>query len=708
MRSRSPFAHIFVLIAFLINSFGFIPVAQAQDFKLPAPGVIVRLSPSFDPPMLKGIKIHPDNPFRLDFILDKGDSTLSDTQLKDESNMLVKYFLASLTIPEKDLWVNLSPYEKDRIIPNSFGLTEMGRDLLAEDYILKQVTASLIYPEDEIGKKFWKRIYKEAKQRFGTTDIAINTFNKVWIVPEKAVVYENVKEGTAYVVESKLKVMLEQDYLSQRKHVKLNAPTQTRNTNQLGSQMVREVVIPELTKEVNEGKNFAQLRQVFNSLILATWYKKKVKDRILDLVYTNKNKVAGVNINDAQEKERIYQRYLRAFKKGVYNYIKEEPDPLTQQMLPRKYFSGGVSAQELSSSAMIVTRSRKWLNYIKRTALVLLSSVLILSNREGLAQNSHLEGVDNIEIGVDAVHAMENKLNDFNEKRGKVSQTQAEIKRQRVWVLLQRVTHLSNSTIDKDLDKSIENSMGVSKYHELDRIPESRIEALELMAQKTPWLFDANDRHARDVFLKQFPNLGDSIRNNPQGFINHEAEEELVRCLLAIHQETHGLLKSEADPVSVVLNIFNAKIIWDSKNPGDLPSVVHEGYLSSMSPQELRTLLTASFNEHYVNVITDSSPKQKAGRTSPSYDLSAEKKETFVTQLVDILEGRKVTSSQERDASIAKNLKRFPDLFGNQDRFTDQQLAQIMDYFKGTDSDQIRGRLATIEQLFKVYGPDIS
>ena len=62
----------------------------------------------------------------------------------------------SLTIPEKDLWVNLSPYEKDRVIPKSFGLTEMGRDLLAEDYMLKQITASLIYPEDETGKKFTK------------------------------------------------------------------------------------------------------------------------------------------------------------------------------------------------------------------------------------------------------------------------------------------------------------------------------------------------------------------------------------------------------------------------------------------------------------------------------------------------------------------------------------------------------------------------
>ena len=94
----------------------------------------------------------------------------------------------------------------------------MGRDLFAEDYMLKQITASLIYPEDEIGKKFWKRIYEEAYKKFGTTNIPVNTFNKVWIVPEKAVVYENAKAGTAYVVEAKLKVMLEQDYLALSKN----------------------------------------------------------------------------------------------------------------------------------------------------------------------------------------------------------------------------------------------------------------------------------------------------------------------------------------------------------------------------------------------------------------------------------------------------------------------------------------------------------
>jgi len=323
-------------------------LVQAQDYRLSAPGVMVHLSPPLDPLILKGIKVHPDNPFRFDFILDKGDSQFSKDALKDESSKLIKYFLASLTIPEKDLWVNLSPYEKDRIIPQSFGLTEMGRDLLAEDYMLKQITASLIYPEDEIGKKFWKRIYEEAAKKFGTTDIPVSTFNKVWILPEKAVVYENAKAGTAYVVESKLKVMLEQDYLSLQKHAIALHSTSLNEISSIGANILREIVIPELTKEVNEDKNFARLRQIYNSLILATWYKKKIKDSILGQVYSDKNKVAGVNIDDPQEKQKIYERYLQAFKKGAYNYIKEEKILYSldsnggDQTIVRKYFSGGI------------------------------------------------------------------------------------------------------------------------------------------------------------------------------------------------------------------------------------------------------------------------------------------------------------------------------------------------------------------------------
>ncbi|MBF0512245.1 MAG: hypothetical protein HQL13_07975, partial [Candidatus Omnitrophica bacterium] len=166
---------LLILIIFLVNSMiGALPYADAQDFVLPKPGSMVLFSQPIHPPILKGLKVYPDNPFRFDFVLDKGDrgvrpeeAGIQNQQQKNEVTKLIKYFLASITVPQEDLWVNLSPYEKNRIIPHSFGLTEMGRDLLAEDYILKQMTASLIYPEGAVGKKFWKRVYEEAGKRFG-------------------------------------------------------------------------------------------------------------------------------------------------------------------------------------------------------------------------------------------------------------------------------------------------------------------------------------------------------------------------------------------------------------------------------------------------------------------------------------------------------------------------------------------------------------
>jgi hypothetical protein len=381
-----------VIFAFAGN-FLSLPAARAQEFTLPQPGVMVRLSPEFNSPILKGIKVHTDNPFRFDFILDQGDSRLNSARLKEESSKLIKYFLASLTIPDKDLWVNLSPYEKDRIIPQSFGMTQMGRDLLAEDYMLKQITASLIYPEDETGRKFWKRVYEEAARKYGTTDIPVNTFNKVWIVPQKAVVYENAKAGTALVAESSLKVMLEQDYMALSHNV-IPAKAGLDNVNAMGSQIVREIVIPQLTKEVNEDKNFAQLRQVYNSLILAAWYKKKIKDSILQEVYANKNKTDGIQytstvipvkagIHYKNDIDALYQEYLKAFKKGVYNYIKEEHDPLTQQVVPRRYFSGGLDlamgATSLSRADLTVIQADKAMNIKKLLAYGTLTTALIIS-----------------------------------------------------------------------------------------------------------------------------------------------------------------------------------------------------------------------------------------------------------------------------------------------------------------------------------------
>ena len=91
---------------FLANFLALPPYAQALSF--PKPGAMVHLSHAFNTPDLRGIKVHLDNPFRFDFIMDVGNGLKPfPTDLKNESTKLIKYFLASLTIPEQDLWVNL-------------------------------------------------------------------------------------------------------------------------------------------------------------------------------------------------------------------------------------------------------------------------------------------------------------------------------------------------------------------------------------------------------------------------------------------------------------------------------------------------------------------------------------------------------------------------------------------------------------------------
>ncbi len=335
----------FVCLTFIVST---CPPVFAQEFSvrdLPVPGTMVSVSPAFEPALIRGLTVHKDNPFLFDFIVDPGQSKYPKEVLKDESLRMIKYFFAALTIPDKDIWVNLSPYEKDRMVPVSLGQTAMGRDLLAQDYLLKQLTASLIYPQKTLGKTFWDTVYTKAKAMYGTTQIPVNTFNKVWIVPQRVGIYEHGQ--TAFIVDGHLKVMLEEDYLSLTKHnANYSLPLVGRvreggDVNALGSQIIRQIILPEIEKEINEGKNFATLRQIFYAQALAVWFKRNLKQALLNRVYANKGTVKGIDQNDAATNEAIYHQYLRAYKKGVFNYIKEDIDPVTQETLPRKYFSGG-------------------------------------------------------------------------------------------------------------------------------------------------------------------------------------------------------------------------------------------------------------------------------------------------------------------------------------------------------------------------------
>ena len=289
----------------------------AASLALPEPTQLLRSSKHFSSPLLRGLRFDSGDLMSFDFVLDLKNK--EDVENK-EITRLINYFLAALTVPEDDVWVNLSPFEKDRIIPGTLAQTELGRDMLGQDYILKQLSSSLTHPDTLIGKEYWLNNKKE-------------NIGKIWIKPNKSIIYEN--KDIAYISEATLKAVTEE-----------------------GAGF--DAILAKITDDVNNGKNFTKLRQFYHSVLLATWFKQKFKSTFYKQ-YIDQNKITGIDLEDKQVKHKIYNLYVEAYKKGVYNYIKKESDLKTDKKVKKRYFSGGISnlAEELSvtsSSASILKR----------------------------------------------------------------------------------------------------------------------------------------------------------------------------------------------------------------------------------------------------------------------------------------------------------------------------------------------------------------
>ena len=321
-------------------------IATKQDMFSP--------SAAFHPEQLKALRVSPQDPLHFDFYIDTGDANSFTANEQQRYLILIKDFFTALTIPEKDIWVNLSPFEQNRMIEEHFALTDTGRDLLTQDLLLKQIASALLYPQDASGRHFWDEVYRQLWQEYGTTDIPVEIFNRVWIVPEQAEVYQ---EGTsAIILKGHMKVMLEKDYLASDLSAGMRSSmprVPEDNSQTIPTETLRKIIIPLLEKEVNEGKTFFRLRQIYQALILSTWYKKTMHESFLGKTYADRSKTGGVRQADPQENLRIYNQYVETYRKGAFNFIREEIDRNSGEPIQRKYFSGGFSAEDFSQKIII-------------------------------------------------------------------------------------------------------------------------------------------------------------------------------------------------------------------------------------------------------------------------------------------------------------------------------------------------------------------
>ncbi len=254
-----------------------------------------------------------------------------DAEIKKKAQKSLEYFFIGLTLPDEKFWVNLNPKEPYRLLDSVLADTDLGRIMLYADLRLKKDTCELMNPnESAVGAQYWSRLYEKAKQ-LGVTD-KIPVINQIWIVPGEAEAYE--AENKLSIIKSRLKV-----YAGESKG---SDPLQD-----YALSLMNELILPRLNRKVNESEVYADLREVYQALILARWYKEKFgTQQNLLLRNASYNIMKGAENDFPYQPDQIYRDYLSSFKKGEYSFG-GGLESFYPAMAIMRYFIGGINFKRL-------------------------------------------------------------------------------------------------------------------------------------------------------------------------------------------------------------------------------------------------------------------------------------------------------------------------------------------------------------------------
>lgn len=309
--------------------------------------------------LMRGVEIDYKDPLKIKFYFDlKNQATIANK----DSQRIIRYFLGFLSLPQDKLWVNLSPYEPERIMPEELANLDIGKDMLWQDYLLKQLTSQVSDPKTRIGKKFWHKVKEIIKSEAKTDKLEIDLLNKIWIVPDIAQVYEKLqtsdsKSWAFWVNKARLKVLIEEDYLApsvQRlAYRKEKSPLYARRytLNAKIKELFKQELLPLIEQEINTSQDFAILRQLYYSLILANYFKRVLGQVYLYRDYINQGKTIPISFKDnSQIRTNIYRAYVSGLKRGIYDSLQKEYDPKTKRNFNRRYFSGGLGLATINQA----------------------------------------------------------------------------------------------------------------------------------------------------------------------------------------------------------------------------------------------------------------------------------------------------------------------------------------------------------------------
>jgi len=299
-------------------------------------------------PLVGGIAFPLDNPMQIGFNL-LSDATATPASPQEQHQLqtrLGRYLNTFLVLSGDQVNVTLNPTDDFCGLPPLLRHTELGRDMLAQDVVLKHYTATRFHPSTPQGKAFWQEADKIITGVHG-----FETCFRVWIVPDDVGVREKSENGHGHVTIEKLglKVLCEVDYNTlqrlRNQHGRIAHHSITQNCTEQLVDLFRKLIVPEIQKEISTGPRFGLLRQILSVLIIAKWIISTSLGESLKragFMGSNNPEKYGLCTVDDEVLLSMKQIYLQIFGEGVWQHTTTRFDMERNTVQRRLHVAGGI------------------------------------------------------------------------------------------------------------------------------------------------------------------------------------------------------------------------------------------------------------------------------------------------------------------------------------------------------------------------------
>jgi len=313
-----------------------------------------------------------------DFVLKAKKAEKNDKiiDFEDAAELSLNAFFIGLILMESKFWVNLNPWEPDRIIEKDLEETDVGRIMLEADLQMKKDFCKYKNPcESEIGEEYWRLLDEKGEELINEcmnnhlgeiediNNVQFAPVTRHWIVPDRVEAYETDNE--IYIVNATLNIYSEpvyehstyeivnQDAFFVSRACKDDLSEAAKEYGRYAKELEEKMILALVVHEVNHGENYSDLRCVYNSLALAQWYKDKY--RYSPSIFTDfidSKDLAGLESKSTWSAENIWSDYVKSFEEGEFHCWKNETYQEGDYIITstKHYSSGGVDFGDIETS----------------------------------------------------------------------------------------------------------------------------------------------------------------------------------------------------------------------------------------------------------------------------------------------------------------------------------------------------------------------